>query len=432
MDILEQLRSQAEQVEVLHVQNEATTVRFESSVLKTSQVEETSGVAVRIIKNGRLGFAASSDASATEKLMANALESAVYGDEAAFAFPGAQPAAEVLCYDPAIPALPISRLVEIGREIVAYLREVDPDGLVDVDLRRAVQRMALRNQAGADIAMTRSPFSISFGVNRVKGDDVLILGDMQGATVWAEDYMTPVRKLGEKLRLAQRIVPCRSGRMPVLFSPFGALVLGLPLMLGLNGKSVVKGISPLTGRIGEQIFDTKLTWVDDATLPGCFSSAPYDDEGVPHRRNVLIEAGVLRGFMYDLKTAAQAGMASTGNASRGLFGLPSPEGTNMCFAPGETPLAEMLAGIKEGLWVEGVLGLGQGNVISGAFSNPLSVAFKIENGEIVGRVKDVSIAGNIYEVLRQIAAVSREAEWVYQRVEQPYLLLEDLNVIAKG
>ena len=82
--------------------------------------------------------------------------------------------------------------------------------------------------------------------------------------------------------------------------------------------------------------------------------------------------------------------------------------------------------------MEDVLGLGQGNVISGAFSNPLSLAFKIEKGEIVGRVKDVSIAGNVYDLLKNVAAVSRETEWVYNNFNLPYVLLPDMNVVTKG
>ena len=81
--------------------------------------------------------------------------------------------------------------------------------------------------------------------------------------------------------------------------------------------------------------------------------------------------------------------------------------------------------------VEEVLGLGQGNVISGAFSNPLALAFKIEHGEIVGRVKDLSIAGNVYDLLKDVAAVSRETRWVYGSFCLPYLLLPEMNVIAK-
>ena len=150
-----------------------------------------------------------------------------------------------------------------------------------------------------------------------------------------------------------------------------------------------------------------------------------------HRRNVLVEQGVLKGFLYDLKTAAQSGVESTGNGSRSLFSPPGPSPTNLIFGAGETPLAEIIAGVDEGLLVENALGLGQGNVISGAFSNSLSLAFKIEKGEIVGRVKDVSIAGNVYDLLQNVAAVSRETEWVYYNFNLPYILLPDVNVVAK-
>ena len=166
--------------------------------------------------------------------------------------------------------------------------------------------------------------------------------------------------------------------------------------------------------------------------PGGFGSAAYDDEGVPHQRTVLVENGVLRGFYYDLKTAARAGVPSTGNGSRGLFSQPDPAPTNLLWGAGETPLADMLAGIEEGLWVENVLGLGQGNIISGAFSNPLALGFKIEKGQIVGRVKGVSIAGNVYELLRHVSAVSRETAWVYQNFNQPYALLEEMTVLARA
>ncbi|MEJ5312000.1 MAG: metallopeptidase TldD-related protein [Anaerolineae bacterium] len=432
MDVLAQLIPQTEQVEVMHLKNETTTVNFEANQLKTSKVEETAGIAVRVIKDGRLGFAASSDLTATDKLICNALESAAYGDKIPLTFPGPQPGPDVRTFDAAIADLPVARMVEIGQEVIAYLRDIDPDVLLNVTLRRGVNQATIRNQAGADVTFTRSPFALQVEVHRVKGDDILIMFDMLGATVWDADYMLPARRLGDKLRQAQRISTLTPGRMPVLFSPSGALVLGLPLMEGVDGKNVYKGISPMAGKVGEKLFDAKLTLVDDPTVDGKFGSAAYDDEGVPHRRNVLIGAGTLNGFLYDLKTAAQSGVESTGNGSRGLFNQPNPAPTNLIIAPGETPLADMLAGIDEGLLVEEVLGLGQGNVLSGAFSNPIALGFKIEKGEIVGRVKDVSIAGNVYDVLQTIAAISRESEWIFTNLNAPYILLEEMNVAGKA
>jgi PmbA protein len=440
MDILKQLSTEAEQVEVVKVQSESTTIGFESNRLKTSQVEATQGLAVRVVKNGRLGFAASSDESATEKLMSNALESAAYCDEIPIAFPAPQSAPQVTTFDRAITELPIPRMVEIGQEIVDLILQIEPDARVNVELERGVQHLSLRNQAGSDVSFERSPLSIGFEVNRVRGDDVLIMFDITGTTVWDDGYLAFARGLGEKLELAKRSATIQSGRMPVLFAPTGALVLGLPLMLGLNGKNVYTNVSPMVGKIGQKLFDDKVSIVDDPILDGKFGSASYDDEGVAHRRNVLVEQGVLKEFLYDLKTAAQtsassvesSSVESTGNGSRSLFSPPGPSPTNLIFGAGETPLADIIAGIDEGLLVENALGLGQGNVISGAFSNSLSLAFKIEKGEIVGRVKDVSIAGNVYDLLQDVAAVSQETEWVYRFFSLPYILLPDVNVVAKA
>lgn len=431
MDILQQLQGQADQAEIVRVQRETTSVEFEASRFKTSKVEETSGVAVRVVRDGRLGFSASSDEGAVDRLLANVLESATFGEAVPLTFPGAQPACEVKTFDPIVAGLPATRLVDMGREMVEHLLAAEPAAQINLSLERGVEQASIRNQAGTDVSFRRSPLAMTVELARVQGDDVLLLFEMSGTTAWEDDYMALARRLADKLRLARTITTLRSGRMPVLLAPTAGLVLALPLMEGLNGKNVLTGISPMAGKVGERLFDPKVSVVDDATLDGRFGSAPYDDEGVPHRRNVLIDRGVLQGFFYDLRTAARSGTASTGNGSRSLFSPPEPAPTNLLMPAGDTPLADMIAGIDEGLLVDEVLGLGQGNVISGAFSNPTSLAFKIEKGEIVGRVKDVSIAGNVYEVLRNVAAVSRETLWVYQQLSVPYILLEDMNVVAK-
>ena len=431
MDILKQLKARADQVEVVNVQSESTTIGFEANKFKTSQVKETRGLAVRVVKNGRLGFAASSDESAREKLVTNALESAAYGDEIPIVFPAPQAAPEVTTFDQTITELSIPRMVEIGQEIVDLILQVEPEAHVNVELKRGVGHLSIRNQAGTEVSFKSSPWSMLFEVSRVEGDDVLLMFDVTGTTVWEDDYLAFARRLGEKLEMARKSATIQSGRMPVLFAPTGALVLSLPLVLGLDGKNIYTGISPMAGKIGEKLFDPRITVADDPTLDGKWGSASYDDEGVAHRRNVLVEQGVLKGFVYDLKTAAQSGVESTGNGSRSLFSPPRPSPTNLIFQAGETPLAEIIAGIDEGLLVENALGLGQGNVISGAFSNSLSLAFKIEKGEIVGRVKDVSIAGNVYDLLQDVAAVSRETEWVYRSFSLPYILLPDMNVVTK-
>lgn len=430
--MLERLMQHAEQAEVFEIQSEATKIGFKANKLKSFEVEETQGVATRVIVDGHLGFAASSDVTALDQLVDNVLASAQLGDEIPLRFPATQPGPEVQVYDPALATLPTARLIEIGKEIVNTVLDADEQAKVSIDLTRRVRETTVRNSAGAEITVRKAPVSIMVEIERVRGDDVFTLWEYFNTAVLDEEYQAFVDRIAEKLRLAQRGATLSSGQMPVLFSPTGAPVLGLPLIHGLNGKNVYRGISPMAGQQGKRIFDDSLTLVDDPTLDGRPGSSSHDDEGVPRRRNVLIDRGHLTGFIYDLKTATLAEAEATGNGERGLFSPPSPSFSNLVVANGPTPVDAIISGIDEGLLVETPLGLGQGNVISGAFSNNLSLAFKIKNGEIVGRVKDVSVAGNIYQDLQDIEAISRESEWVYGGIRLPYILVPDLNVVTRG
>jgi len=417
---------------VFSIDSESVQVGFEANVLKSAQVEETRGIALRAVVDGRLGFAASSDLTAEEELVENVLASAQHGDPVPFAFSERAPGPRVEVYDQTVAALTIPDLAFLGREVMAIICQVDPRVHVKLDLNRRVRRVGVHNTRGARTQETRTPLSMTIMIERVRGDDLLVLYDYWSATQLDELPHTWARGIAHKLELAERLATIRSGRQPVLLSPMGATVLGLPLMQAVDGKNVHRRISPLAGRVGEQLFDPQLTLIDDATLDGRPGSASHDDEGVPTQRTVLVEEGMVHGFLYDLKTAAQAGTTSTGNGSRGLFSPPRPSPSNLIIASGNTPLADIIAGIEEGLLVDSPLGLGQGNVISGMFSNSWGLAYRIEKGEIVGRVKDVSIAGNIYEELRHVAAISQEAEWVYGGLRMPHILLESVNVTSKG
>jgi len=431
-DVLEMVPPEAEQAELFEMESEATSIRFEASRLKAYEVSQSEGLALRLVAEGRLGFAAVSDVSAKGRLVQNAVESARYGEAVPIRFPSPQPAQAVRVCDERLADLPSARLVEMGRQAVQSLQEAEPEGQVDVHLERRVRRTSVVNSAGTAVVRRSTVLSISVEMQRVRQDDVLMIGDYYSTAMWDEQYPAMLARLAQKVRLARELASLPSGRMPVLFAPAGAVVLLLPLSQGLNGKNVYRGTSPIGNRVGEQLLDAKFTLLDDPTLDGRPGSGAYDDEGVARRRRALIEQGVLKGFIYDLKTAALAGTEPTGNGERSLFAPPAPEFSNLVVAPGEAPLADILAGVDEGLLVEDALGLGQGNAISGAFSHPLSLAFKIEHGEIVGRVKDVSIAGNVYDELKHIAALSREREWVYGGMYLPYVLLPELNVVSKS
>jgi PmbA protein len=162
------------------------------------------------------------------------------------------------------------------------------------------------------------------------------------------------------------------------------------------------------------------------------ASRPFDDEGVASRRIPLIDRGVVRSFMYDLQTAGLTKTDSTGSAERSLASQPAISTTSLVIDPGSTTFDEMVGGIKEGLIVEDLMGAGQGNVMGGDFSGNVLLGYKIENGEIVGRVKDTMVAGNVHQALAELSAIGSEARWINGSVHTPPLLFERMAVSARS
>jgi len=150
------------------------------------------------------------------------------------------------------------------------------------------------------------------------------------------------------------------------------------------------------------------------------------------KRIPLVKKGEIKNFYYDLQTAGIAGVESTGNGLRtGLQSEPVPSISNLVMKEGKVSFKEMIKDISEGIIIDQVLGLGQGNIISGAFSNNVQLGYKIEKGKIVGRVKDVMIAGNAIEELKNIAALGDKSKWISGKYKFPHIYLKSLSVSAK-
>ncbi len=431
MDFLRELKRRAEQAEAFLIESETTSIGFEANQVKSAEIKETQGIALRAIIDGKLGFSAASGEVDAQELLDNVVVSAKYGEDSSLQFPEPRDGVGIATYEPALAELQVADLVEMGREIVEGILDIDHDANVDVDIERSLDLSELQNSAGAQIERQSSQLRISASIERVRGDDVLIIYDSLSDTGPTDEYRSMVQRLGRKLTLAREAASLSSGRMPVLFSPSAAPVLVLPLMLALNGQNVQRGVSPLADQLGDKVFSSKLSVWDDPTIIGRPNSANHDDEGVPCRRKALIKQGTCHEFVYDLKTAALMGTDSSGNGGRSLFSPPSPSISNLIIESGDTPVQRIISSIEEGLLVESVLGLGQGNPISGAFSNTVGLAYVIRGGDIVGRVKDVSIAGNVYQDLQEIAALSVESEWIHGHYRSPYILLSQLNVVSK-
>jgi len=151
---------------------------------------------------------------------------------------------------------------------------------------------------------------------------------------------------------------------------------------------------------------------------------------VSSQRTALIEGGVVAGFLYDLQTAGMAGTQSTGSASRGR-GLPAPAPSAFIIGPGKTSYADMLSSMKEGLVIEMLMGADQGNVLGGEFSGNVLLGYKVENGKIIGRVKNTMVSGNVYQVLQDVV-LGHETKWVGGTISTPYIYCPGLSVVSQA
>ena len=203
------------------------------------------------------------------------------------------------------------------------------------------------------------------------------------------------------------------------------------LINAVRADSVQRGQSPFKGKIGEKVASENLTIYDDGLYPSGMRTWLFDGEGVPHQKTPIIEKGILKNFLYDNYSAKKEGKESTGNASRaGYLSTPGIDTTNFHIMPGTTSAEDMLKQVDDGLIIYYLQGAHSSNPISGEFSVVATPAWKIKNGEIAYASRGVMLAGNIFEVLKNISVVGSNERQMGGLIA-PWLEVEDVRVIGK-
>ncbi len=437
--LLKTLKEKVDQAEVYHLKTSTVPVAFHSGKLESIKNKAIEGMALRVIDGGRLGFATTTDMKDPSELVAAAIASAAFGEETVFSFPMAADPTHPKVHDRAITDLSEEEMIAIGEGVITKLHDAEPEADVNLTIAKAIETVEIRNTAGCEVDEERTRFSLWVEAGKTRKGDIFLLfagDDARFQKDLSVDVL--VDRLIRYLGYGEKIVPAPSKKLPVVFTPDGAIALLLSLLVGFNGKSVHMGISPLKDRVGEKVFDPRFSLTDDGTLPHGPRSSGFDDEGTPTKRTPLVSDGVINGFLYDLRTAALAEATPTGNGYKGgLFGSggfrtpPSIGVGNVLVSVGDKDENEIINGIEEGLLVESVLGLGQGNINTGEFSNNVAVAFKIERGKIVGRVKNTMIAGNTYALLKDhLIALSNAAGWTHGTLHTPAIAVDQVNVVG--
>ncbi len=213
-------------------------------------------------------------------------------------------------------------------------------------------------------------------------------------------------------RLGARRLPTQ--QVPIVFAPEVARSLIGSIFEAASGDAIWRHASFLAGKLGETIAAEAMTIIDDNTmmLPsgvGGFGTSPFDGEGLPSRRTVVVENGVLRNYLLNTYTARKLGMKSTHNASRGLAGTPGIGCGNLYLHPGTLTPDQIISDIPAGLYVTSLMGFGT-NLVTGDYSRG-ATGLWIENGQLTHAVEEVTVAGNLREMLRHVAAIGNDLEF---------------------
>jgi PmbA protein len=431
--ILAQAKKVAEEAEVFQVSSEETQVLFEANRLKQLQTRQQTSVALRIIRQGRIGYATTTETGDGRELVSNAVETAQFGTTARFQLPGLTAYPQVEVFDTAVESVPTEEMIRLGEEMIATITNHTPGIICEAGVSQGVISVRIMNSRGGQAEYRKSFFNLGIEGSLIEETDMLFVGESESSCHPLSEPATVTAPVLRQLELAKKRASVPSRQLPVVLTPNGvASALIMPLMAAFNGKTVLEGASPIGNSLGQPVFDDKLWLWDDPTVSYRPGSRPCDDEGVPSQRTLLVEKGTVASFLYDLQTAALASTRSTGNGSRSRGGLPAPAPSAFVVAPGDTTFEEMVQDMKEGLVIEQLMGAGQGNILGGDFSGNVLLGYKVESGKIVGRVKDTMVSGNVYQVLKEITAISSEAKWVGGFLQTPHLYCPTLSVASKG
>jgi len=414
-EILRLAKKEAQVVEVYYHQNQQTPVNFEAGRLKSIESKQSEIWALRIVRHGREGFAVVAGEMDKHDLVSMAVECSQFGQEVAYQLPGNNSSLpSVTTFDSHAAQYPNELMVQKCQELCDYIKSLHTDLIAEAQMEKSCGKIVLANSEGLEVSCEHSHLSIEAAGTLVRGTDMLFLGSGDNSVGQDLDLEFIKSELNRQFRWAsQGNIEIKNGMMPIIFTPEGFASAFLPSLLSaLNGKTVLMGASPLADKLEQTIFDRRFSLCDAQTANLRPASRPFDGEGTASRNLELCQNGVLKNFVYDRKTAWQAGKTSTGNAIR-AGGAPQLSFTNLVCPNGHVTFDQMVANLKDGLIVESLLGAGQGNTLSGEFSGNVLLGYKVENGEIVGRVKDVMISGNTFTLLKEIGEIGNDRRFYH-------------------
>lgn len=429
--LLEQARTVSDKAEVFSSNSVTDSVIFENGKLRDIDTKVQLGTSLRIIKDNKLGFAYTKNLRNRKELLDNCLASLKGRIEAKFDFPLTRTTPRLRTYSTSLSKLSNRDLVDECQRI-CELMSSRAKGQCNITAGNSIEKVRIINNAGTDIKMRTSEYAIIVSI--VYPNSYTALRRLFTRKAFEKIQEKELTMMIDLYRQSSRIVNPKGKKMKVLFMPESMYTLTWRLQSATNGAAVYEKQSPISNEIGKRLFNRELSIYNDPLndrLPGARS---VDDEATPCRHFPIVENGVLKNFYYDLYYAQKNNVEPTGHgfktarwSGETIALKPSPSLQHLHIKTGEVSLEQLIESVDQGIIVAGALGAHSGNILNGDFSIGLSPGLYVENGEVIGRVNEAMVAGNIYDIMQRIIGIENTAHTTHAGVF-PAILFNDVSV----
>ena len=426
-----------EQLEAFVARSSDTQVRVYQGEVEQLAVADSLGVGVRVVRDGRQGFAycGTFDPAALAETVAEARDNAAFGEPdaaAGVAEPDGVEPVELDLWRPGLADVPTADKVALAVELERTLLATDPriTGVESCDYGDSLSEAAIATTTGIRRSSRETGCELVAYSLAEDGDDTQTgFGFSLGRSFDELDVAVAARDAADRaLRMLGAIKP-PSGRLTIVLDPWVTAQLVGIVAGTLGAEEVIKARSLFAGRQGEQVASPLVTLVEDPTDARSWGATPVDDEGLATRRVPLVDAGVLQGFVHSTWTGRRLGTASTGSAVRGGFkSTPTAGCRAVSLAPGSADAAALLAGVDDGVLVQEVSGLHSGvNPVSGDLSTGAE-GLRIRGGEVAEPLREFTIASTLQRLLHDVVAVGSDLTWLPMSAAGMTLVVGDVSV----
>jgi PmbA protein len=426
-----------EQVEAVVLRSSDTEVRVYEGEIESFSSAQSQGVGVRVIVDGRQGFAYAGtlDDDVLAETVAEARDNAAFGEPDEFnglAEPDGVSVAELDLYREGLLSVPTDDKISLAQQLEAAVKAADAriTGVESAEYVDSVGDMAVVTSTGIRTSGRETAcYVAAYVLAEEDGDTQTGFGFSVGREPSDLDVAKAAADAADRATRLLGATKPASGRVTVIFDPYVTAQFLAILGSTLSGEAVLKGRSLFADRIGESVGAAQLTLVDDPTDTRAFTAGQTDGEGLATRRNVLIKGGTLRQFVHNTYTGRRSGTASTGSAIRGGFkSTPGAGCQAVSLLPGELSQDALIAQVGDGILVQSVSGLHSGvNPVSGDFSTGAE-GLRIAGGAVGEPLREFTIASTIQKMLGDVAAVGADLEWLPMSAAGVSLVIGDVTI----